>query len=302
MAKHKMERIHPKQTVAKAFETILRTNLDTVSGWEKAALKGKDIEGVHQMRVGLRRMRSALTVFKSSIPRKYTKPLDKEMRWAANRLGYARDMDVYIHDNFIGKRTKDSIPAGKKRLHKIALKDRETAYDQVRGFIHGSRYVHFKEDLSSWLDHNGWEKNLPKKKRAVLKRAVKPFAIKELESRLKQVLSDGRKIKTLDEKALHQLRIDCKKLRYATEFFEQLFGKKMFRFVEQLKELQELLGTLNDGTVMKKLQKELLTGKKDPKATQYAGKLLGQRIHNAKVVRKTLMGSWNEFRHTPQPW
>lgn len=78
------------------------------------------------MRVALRRMRSALTVFRPAIPRKVTAPLAHEMRWAALQLDHARDLDVYIEDNLSGKKLRPS----ERKMRKIVLRRRKVVYDR----------------------------------------------------------------------------------------------------------------------------------------------------------------------------
>ena len=63
------------QTVEDAFQCILRAALASVKQWEHTAIAGEDPEGVHQVRVSLRRMRSALGVFRPAIPPEATRPL-----------------------------------------------------------------------------------------------------------------------------------------------------------------------------------------------------------------------------------
>ena len=106
----------------------------------------------------------------------------------------------------------------------------------------------------------------------------------------------------LDDDDLHDLRIECKKLRYATEFFSQLYGKKMSPFSRQLKQLQDVLGVLHDCYVMGALQSSLLTGKKSKKLAGIANKLMDQRNKSALDLKEVLFGSWDSFRVTSLPW
>ena len=69
MARKHAAGVDKRQSVEDAFRQILLANLSAVREWEPVAVKGKDIEGVHQMRVGFRRMRSALNVFRPVLPR-----------------------------------------------------------------------------------------------------------------------------------------------------------------------------------------------------------------------------------------
>ena len=127
--------VNAEQTVEDAFRHILLNNQNAVLEWEPVAVEGKDIEGVHQMRVGLRCMRSAFTVFRPVIPKKVTAPLAQEMRWAGKMLDHARDLDVYITDNLYSKGGK-----AHKEMRKIALRHRKSVYGEVRRFIEGKRY------------------------------------------------------------------------------------------------------------------------------------------------------------------
>jgi CHAD domain-containing protein len=297
MAKPTATSVSAKQTVEDAFRDVLRTNLSSVKKWEPVAVKGKDIEGVHEMRVGMRRMRSALTVFRSAIPRKATAPLAQEMRWAAKTLDHARDLDVYIADNLSSKGAK-----GHKAMRKIAMRRRDRVYGQVRSFIGGRRYARLQTELTRWLGRRSWRKQLSGKQKKCLDCKVTPFAAQVLEQHRTQVLQDAKNISKLDAEALHQLRIDCKKLRYATEFFSPLFGRSMVTFTEHLKGLQDLLGWLHDGVVMTGLQKDLLKGKNGGKVARFAGKLKNKRAKQGKEVRKALKQRWGSFAHAKQPW
>ncbi len=297
MARKNSAAVHEKQSVEDAFRHILLTNLSAVHEWEPVAVKGKDIEGVHQMRVGFRRMRSALSVFRPAVPRKVTAPYAKDMRRAGKTLDDARDLDVYIADNLASKGGK-----AKKRMRRIAVVRRERAYDQVRRFVKGRQYARFNTDMSHWLERRAWRKELPRKKKKCLDCHVPPFAAQVLEQHRDQVLQHGKDIRRLDAEGLHQLRIDCKKLRYATEFFSPLYGKSMVRFTEHLKGLQDLLGTLHDGAVMTGLQQDLLDGKSSGKAARFAGKLQSKRGRQAKESRRVLEQRWDSFAHAKRPW
>lgn len=292
--------VNQRQTVEEAFGRILRADMALVEQWKPIAYKGKDIEGVHQMRVGLRRMRSALTVFRAAIPRKTRASLSKEMRWAGHRLDHARDIDVYIDDNF--KANGKSHRRGEKKMRKVAMKDRQQTYDRIREFIKGKRFTALEKHFAQWLDARGWRKGLSAKEKKTLKGRIRPFAAQVLEQHRNQVLKDGQDIRELDSDALHQLRIDCKKLRYATEFFSPLYGKSMAVFTQHLKGLQDLLGTLHDTAVMTDLQQALLKGHGGDNVKGFASKVEGRRAKEAKKLMRTLKMRWRDFAQCKPPW
>jgi CHAD domain-containing protein len=297
MASQLVSSVNSHQTVEESFKHILEVNLASLKVWEPIALVGEDIEGVHQMRIGLRRMRSALSVFRSAIPRKLSRPLAKDMRWAARALDRARDLDVYIVENFPEKGSKHQ-----QKMQSIARRHRDDEYSRLRGIVQSKRYLSFKREIINWLDTKAWRKQLSEDERKVLRRRITPFACQVLEKHQGDVLVAGKEIKKLDSEALHRLRIECKKLRYATEFFAPLYGERMKDFTKHLKALQDLLGTLHDTAVLSGLQKDLLRGNRNSKLKRIADKQQDNRYKESKEIKKNLIERWQAFSEAEHPW
>jgi len=297
MAGQKDNFVGPSQSVEQVFEQILQANLVTTREWEPVVLAGEDPEGIHQMRVCLRRMRSALAVFRPAIPRKITGSFFEEMRSAAKTFDRPRDLDVYIAENLSSACDKQM-----GKLRKLAMKHRARAYVEAIDFIHGKRYAKLCDGFRQWVETQGWRADLSADKQEMLGANVVPFASDALERQSTRVLDNGRDIERLDGEALHQLRIDCKNLRYAAEFFAPLYGEPMKQFVAHLKGLQDLLGTLHDTAVMWDLQKDLLKGHKNHRLKRYARKLVNQRVRQGQATGKVLADSWCDFCNAARPW
>ena len=116
------------------------------------------------------------------------------------------------------------------------------------------------------------------------------------------ILEYGSEVEKLDSETLHRLRIECKKLRYATEFFAPLYGDQMRAFTGHLKNLQDLLGALHDTAVMKGLHEVLLKNKKDKKLASFTRKLEHQRQKEAQKILKKLSKRWRTFAQAKCPW
>jgi CHAD domain-containing protein len=297
MAGQKENFVGPLQSVGEAFEQILRANLVATREWEPVVLAGEDPEGIHQMRVCLRRMRSALAVFRPAIPRKVTRSFLEEMRCAAKTFDRPRDLDVYIAENLSSECDEQMA-----KLRRLAMKHRDMAYSEATEFIQGKRYAKLCDGFRQWVETQGWRVHLSTGKGQVLDANVIPFASEVLEQERTRVLDNGKDIESLDSAALHQLRIDCKKLRYAAEFFAPLYGDPMKEFVIHLKSLQDLLGMLHDTAVMPELQKDLLKGSKSRSLRRYARRLVSQRVKQAKATSKALKDSWGDFCSAKRPW
>lgn len=197
----------------------------------------KDAAALHQARVAIRRLRSALTIHKSVFADRTLPRLSVELRWLAAELGKARDIDVLL------KRTKD------EDLRVQLLEARVTAYEGVVTALHSTRSRHLMIDLVEWLSMGEWlfdDANAEARTIPVL-----GFAARTLRKMRKKVRRQGDDLEELDDESRHELRKSAKKLRYATEFFAALYDRKrdrrrFRRFLSALEGLQDSLGDLND--------------------------------------------------------
>lgn len=290
-----------KLSVSETIQTLLRHNLKYLEDWEASARSSDDIEGVHQTRVAFRRMRSALTVFRLVVPKQASKEWVEQMRQLAGRLGSARDLDVFI-DEALGD-IGDKLPlSGQQKMAAQAMKAREHAYQDVRDMLDSKEYADFKSGFRNWLDHKAWEQaELKKKPRKMLEGHVVPFARKVLDLQERRVLEAGAHVDKHDAQQMHRLRIECKKLRYAAEFFLPLFGG-MDVFIGHMKGLQDLLGVMNDVAVMQGLFEKLLDGVSDPELLQYAGGIIGWRTCYYHEQLYNFERLWDEFVEAKHPW
>ncbi|MEO5345969.1 MAG: CHAD domain-containing protein [Magnetococcus sp. YQC-9] len=302
--KNKGAALKDKQTTSEAFGLILKHNLGTLREMAPIAYRGEEIEGVHQARVSLRRMRSALGLFRKAIPRTITDPWSQEMQWIANTMGAARDLDVFISEGLKVMTGRIPLESGEKKLTTLANERREEAYHQVRAMLDSERYKSFMKGFSRWLDDAGWNRgDLPEDARRRMNRGIRVYAASVLNKRMSLTLAHGERIADMDHVELHVLRIECKKLRYAMEFFMPLFAEKgMASFGQHLKGLQDVLGVMNDVAVMPGLLEKILAGNTDLETLQYAGAIIGWRSRQYEEVRGLLDIRWADFSSSAMPW
>lgn len=217
--------------VASALSAIVHACLKHFRLNEDVVLAQRDSAALHQARVALRRLRSAFTLFKPVIggDSRYL-ALREELRWFTNQLGDARNLDVYLLRDLPDD---ERISAEEKR---------EQAYDAVIEAMQDRRSRLLVIDLVGWVATGEWRKT----RRAG--RSVHAFAGKRLDKLWATVDPTGRSLARMDEESRHRLRIEVKKMRYAVEFFDGLYGtsKAKKRFRSAIEELQEALGKLND--------------------------------------------------------
>ncbi|WP_439615105.1 CYTH and CHAD domain-containing protein [Shinella sp.] len=198
-------------------------------------------EAVHQARIALRRLRSALSVFKAVLEDEAFAQLKDELKWLAGLLGEVRDIDVLI------ARCKDDA------LGERLAQARQRAFDEATQALASERARKLMLDFSYWLACGDWLSLAHT--REIRERPVGDFAAGALDRLRRKVKKGGRDLVDLDDEARHEVRKDAKKLRYATEFFASLFDRKRQkrrhgRFLAALEGLQDQLGTLNDAAAM----------------------------------------------------
>jgi CHAD domain-containing protein len=294
--------IHAEQTVSEAFAAILGHDLDYLLGWRDRARRGEDIEGVHQMRVGFRRMRSALVLFRSAIPREATDAWSAEMRWIGGELGPARDLDVFITEGLEPVAGLLPLPGG-ERLALLAEARRAQIYrERVSAMLDGERFERFCSDFPPWLDTRGWEQTpMSRRRMKRLHSGILGYSRRLLDKQGHRVLSAGMHVHRDNAAEMHKLRIECKKLRYAAEFFRPLFNG-MDVFIGHMKGLQDLLGVMNDVAVTGKLLDDLLAGSTDPELNAYAGALIGWRSCQFHQLLPRFDDDWEELVEAKHPW
>ncbi len=295
--------VTPNQTVSKAFATIMAHNYEFIVAWEDKAKNWDDVEGVHQLRVAIRRLRSALSLFRMAIPKEASKPWSEEMRWIVGELGLARDLDVFIDEGLSHAAPYLPLP-GAEGLDRVARLRRARAYqEQVEPMLESKRYRRFKEGFSDWFSHRRWEDTGEKhrKLRDLQDGKTVPFARALLDKQERQVLLIGSHVDRHDAAAMHRLRIECKKLRYAAEFFRPLFNG-MDSFITHMKGIQDLLGLMNDVSVTRNLLDTILADETGHEILVYAGGLIGWRTCDFFHSLGRFDGYWNEFTEARHPW
>ncbi len=290
------------QTVSEALATIMRYNFDYLLTWEDTARSWKNIEGVHQFRVTIRRMRSALSLFRDALPKAARNHWSDELRWVGGEMGLARDLDVFISEG-LSAVAEDLPLSGREGLLRLAEEHRVQAYEtKVHLMLDSDRYRRFKEGFKDWFEGRQWEAGELKKKQAkCLSKNMVAFSRELMDKQERKVLAAGSHVNRNVAAEMHSLRIECKKLRYAAEFFSPLF-LGMDTFISHMKGLQDLLGLLNDVAVMRQLLDELLAHESDRDVFVYAGGLIGWRSCDYQHMLDRFDSYWEEFHEAKHPW
>ncbi|MGC2857768.1 CHAD domain-containing protein [Novispirillum sp. DQ9] len=258
--------LDPGLTAAQAFQAIGRACLHHLLHNEPALREHRAPEAVHQMRVALRRLRSALSLFGDLVAGPQAEALGGEMKWITGELGAARDLDVFLAEILAPVAAAAPHDPGLAALVEIVTGRRDAAYERALAATASARFTHLVLDVAAWLETGDWLTPDDAMARARLEGPVRGLATAILGSRHGRALKKGRHFARLDAEHRHRVRIVVKKLRYATEFFESLYGRRKTKaFRKALAGVQEELGRLNDVAVARALLHDLAEAQ-DPAA------------------------------------
>jgi triphosphatase len=225
-----------------AFKTIGRACLKQIIGNEPALLKGNP-DGVHQMRVGSRRLRAALSLFAGILRDVQTAAIKTELKWLAGELAPARQLDVLMKRVVAPVKQRHARADGVPSLsHELAEK-RKAALVRAQSAVTSARYRALTLEIAAWLETGAWTNPRDDLVRDRGDIPIEVSAAEQLGRRWKKIRKKAKAITRLDARSRHKLRIQTKKVRYACEFFANL----------ALEHLQDALGDLNDIVVHEQL-------------------------------------------------
>jgi inorganic triphosphatase YgiF len=235
-------------TCRQAFRAIAQNCLRQIIVNERGMCAG-DANSLHQMRIGLRRMRAAITAFDKVVADSGKKRIKFELKWITNELGPARDLDVFEIDIL---KPMSATHGGDTRFAEARRafdEARAKAYGSAVGSVRSDRFRATLLDVAEWIEVGPWTRDKGLRKRR--EQTVAEHAAKLLSRGRKRIREDGANLRALDAKKRHKLRISAKSLRYAVEFFAGAFpgeenAGRRDAALTALKELQDQLGVLND--------------------------------------------------------
>lgn len=271
---------------------------------QAVAEAGQHPEGVHQMRVALRRMRSACGLLHRELGSPSLSGFNAEAKWLAQLLGAARDWDVFVTETM----TAPSEAVGTDLFDCAGLREaaephRLAAYAAVREALASQRYNRFQLSLRQWIETRSWRNELANRSLAVLLEPAPAFAGRALTRMHHKVLKRGERFRHLEPTARHRVRVELKKLRYVLEFFRGALAEnaKARNYLGHLAQLQEDLGHDNDASVAWPFLCALASDSVAPDVQRSIGVLMGWQARG-RLAAGRLHKSWQQFKTMPAFW
>lgn len=276
---------------------------------ESGVLKDKDPEELHQMRVGSRRLRSAMAGFAPALSLAKTLQ-DKTIGKISRILGSLRDIDVLL--DILENKYKPSLPKSEQKQLDKALKKlherRHDAFNQVKTLLKEELYPEFKEKFSQWLDEPTYQELaalpmgyilpdllLPEISKFLIHPAwLAGVTITENKFTFLDASQTNEAQKLIDYQAekLHDLRKEAKRGRYQMELFTQFYPESYQEYLQDIKLLQEVLGDLQDAHVLGEFLSEIFhedLSEAAPNLNTQLAETIDQRFHDWQKLQQKFL-------------
>lgn len=295
-------KLPPGLSVAEAFGCVSGHLADVIQYNTPLAAAGRDgPEPVHEMRVAVRRLRSAIALFRPAVGCPAVDSAATTLKTLANCLAPARDWDVFVGETAVAVAKVLPDDASLRRLRAAAERRRRRAYAALRAWLRGVEFRRLGIALAELAGGHAWTAAVSPAQAETLALGLDDFANRALGRRLNRLATAGDAIEHLDPEALHAIRLRAKRMRYVAEVFAPLYpGKATRRFMRRLATLQDRLGRLNDSAVADGLMAELGAGAGG--RAHAAGLVRGFLAARSGGARGRIARAWQRFHRLEPFW
>jgi CHAD domain-containing protein len=237
---------------------------------EALVLKDKDPEELHQMRVGMRRLRTAIAGFSCAVI--LPKSVDeRKVGKIATMLGQLRDLDV-LEETLTTIYLPELSKTEQKKLETLFIKikkRRKTIAKIVKDILHKNIYQDFKKDLNTWLEKPVYTAIASLPMEHILPDLLSPqisafllhpgWIVGSHFNKSENMIDFNFPTKRLEdlshheEITLHSLRKEAKRTRYLMELLLSFYGENYQEMLKKIKQVQEVLGEIQDGFVLRQV-------------------------------------------------
>jgi triphosphatase len=305
--------LSPGMSAGRAFTLVGRACLRHLVA-NVPAMMVRDGNALHQMRVALRRLRAAISLFSVVVNDDRADAIKTELRWLAREFGPARNLDTLLVEVIRPLRKQHANEPGLVSISNMFARKRLKSYRQAQEAVQSARFRALVLDTTEWVETGPWSTSEEALLRARRELPVEIYAARQLSLRRKKIRRRGARINSLNLQQLHSLRLQVKKARYATEFFSGLFhGKKSTKRRKTVKaslmQLQNSLGKINDIVMHKALFADIitnptrgLTGKQNHHRAFAAGLIIGDQQAQVQKFLDRARKSYLRFDRAKAFW
>ena len=298
LEKQKRPVIDDEAPAVEALQAMLAAVAVRIVNVQAPLLDIRAVEGVHQMRVALRRFRAIERTFRPAVDTDALYALTRRARSIAHALGPARDLDVFLDETLPDIFARYQTPPGAAAMRAAAETMRAAAWADAHAIIADKAFTHFLLDLLEAGVIAPWRKDANHRGEGPLK----AFAPAALDKALKRARKAKAAMDRTELAARHPLRIALKKLRYSAQMLGPLFPRdKRKPYMAAISRLQDALGTVNDAVTAQDLAEKTGAGA-GPDAMRAAGFVAGYKAAEAEAAAVEIDRAWEIFDKTTPFW
>jgi inorganic triphosphatase YgiF len=288
--------LHGPETCGEALALFVDSAARQIAANRAAVLASDDPEAAHQLRVGLRRLRSALRAFRPVENSAATRALQEHARTLGQSVGELRNADIFIEGIYAPLAAVRKDEPGLPELREALVAHRAEMRDKAREALLGEQWSKLQLYLALWPQT---VKDNPR-----LAAPIGTFASLALRKSWKRVARYGNRLQSLSHEERHEMRKALKAFRYAVEFFGSLYDRRQVgRFVKDLKKLLDVFGYVNDVATAKALNAicdARCAG--SPRAQRACGYLLGWHEVSAQHAWDGVARPWDRLTQRRRFW
>ncbi len=287
-------RLSPRMPAAVAMAAVLSSLFDTIEANVSGTVRDVDTEFLHDLRIAVRRTRTALKLAGDVLPSGVAARFRAEFKWLGDLTTPTRDLDVYLLSYpDMAEGLIAATPGELKPFHDHLQRSRAAEQRDLAKGLRSARFARLRRE---------WRQVLA----AAATTATRPSAARLAASRIarahRRVLRDGNAITSSSPpESLHELRKRCKELRYLLEFFGSLYDPgEQWRAVRELKALQDCLGEFQDTQVqhdeIRSFADQMMAQRAAPAATLLAmGEIAVGLAARQRKARSEFAGRFRDF-------
>ncbi len=292
----------PRQPITDLVYYYLEQQLAALKLQFPRAWEGLDPEGVHKMRVAIRRARTVLKEFRKALPAAERDHLNAELRWLLKQLGHVRDADVceaaieHYRAGLHGDPVEILAPF-ESHLRRTTL----GAQVDLVAALSSDRYRALIDEYERFLEAQATGKREKNARRSIArcedKLVHKVFA--KMQRKADEITETSPAAK------LHRLRLLAKRLRYLLEFFRVARPRKWRKPIAALSTMQDELGEHQDAIVARErltnFAESIALLEENRRLLLAMGRLTQQEEDRAARYRKKFPALWATFEESIEP-
>jgi triphosphatase len=304
-------------TAGQAFQAIAGAALAQMAANARVLRATGSPEALHQLRVGVRRLRSAMSVFAPMLADDGFAKVTAELKWLAREMDEARDLDVFILETYQPTLTREPDRVGLASLGERLAAARAAAYIRADAAVRAERFRALMLEALAWIEAGEWSLGDDPMLTVLRTQPVIVLAAEQLAALRRTAVKKSHDLSAMSPSARHRLRIKVKRLRYACGFFSSLARGKPARtagpltaFTIAARDLQDNLGALSDMVVGGQLVARVAglddqpagDRRADPKAVFAAGVLIGESVARTPTLLKAALKAQRALRKAEVFW